>query len=90
MEYLTQGFRNLERIDAENERIITGYLNRLEAISDVVWDYNKSRGHITRHGLTYTFEIRQTVYNERISLDDRCRTLDDFRALSDNKFILKP
>ena len=90
VEYLTQGFRNLERIDAENERKIIGYRNRLETIPDVVWDYNRSRGHITRHGLTYSFEIRQTLYNERISLDDRCRTLDDFLALSDNKFIPKP
>ena len=90
VEYLTQGFRTLEKIDAENERIITGYRNRLETIPDVVWDYNRSRGHITRHGLTYSFEIRQTLYNERISLDDRCRTLDDFLALSDNKFTPKP
>lgn len=89
VEYLTQGFRTLEKIDAENERIITGYRNRLETIPDVVWDYNRSRGHITRHGLTYSFEIWQTLYNERISLDDRCRTLDDFFALSDNKFIPK-
>ena len=90
VEYLTQGFRTLEKINAENERIITGYRNRLETIPDVVWDYNRSRGHITRHGLTYTFDIRQTLYNERISLDDRCRTLDDFLALSDNKFTSKP
>jgi len=27
---------------------------------------------------------------EKISLDYRCRTLDDFLALSDNKLILKP
>ena len=51
---------------------------------------DKSRGHITRHGLTYTFEIRQTDYSEKISLDYRCRTLDDFLALSDNKFTPKP
>lgn len=88
VEYLTQGFRNLERIDAENERKMTGYRNRLEAIPDVVWNKDKSRGHITRHGLTYTFEIRQTDYSEKISLDYRCRTLDDFLALSDNKLIL--
>ena len=90
VEYLTQGFRNLERIDAENERKMTGYRNRLEAIPDVAWNKDKSRGHITRHGLTYTFEIRQTDYSEKISLDYRCRTLDDFLALSDNKLILKP
>ena len=90
VEYLTQGFRNLERIDAENGRKMTGYRNRLEAIPDVVWNQDKSRGHITRHGLTYTFEIRQTDYSEKISLDYRCRTLDDFFALSDNKIILKP
>ena len=90
IEYLTQGFRNLERIDAENERKIIGYRNRLEALSDVVWVHDKSHGQITRHGLTYTFDIRQTLYNERISLDDRCRTLDDFLALSDNKFTSKP
>ena len=89
VEFLTQGFRNLERIDAENERKMTGYRNRLEAIPDVVWNKDKSRGHIIRHGLTYTFEIRQTDYSEKISLDYRCRTLDDFLALSDNKLILK-
>ena len=90
VQYLTQGFRNLERIDAENERKMTGYRNRLEAIPDVVWNKDKSRGHIIRHGLTYTFEIRQTDYSEKIFLDYRCRTLDDFLALSDNKLILKP
>ena len=89
VEYLTQGYRSLERINAENERKVTGYRNRLEAIPDVVWEYYKNRGHITRHGLTYTFEIRQTDYSEKISLDYRCRTLDDFLALSDNKFTPK-
>ena len=90
VEYLTQGFRNLERIDAENKRKITGYRNRLEALPDVVWNNDKNCGHITRHGLTYTFDIRQTDYSEKISLDYRCRTLDDFLALSDNKLILNP
>ncbi len=90
VEYLTKGYRNLERINAENERKMTGYRNRLEAIPDVVWEYDKNRGHIERNGLTYTFEIRQTDYSERISLDYRCRTLDDFLAVSDNKLILKP
>ena len=54
-----------------------------------VWEYEKNRGHMTRHGLTYTFDIRQTDYSEKISLDYRCRTLDDFLALSDNKFTPK-
>ena len=84
------GFRTLEKIDAENERIITGYRNRLEALSDVVWVHDKSHGQIIRNGLTYTFDIRQTNYSEKISLDYRCRTLDDFLALSDNKFTPKP
>ena len=90
VEYLTQGYRNLEQIDAKNERTMTGYRNRLEALPDVNWSHDRNCGHITRHGLTYTFEIRQTHYSERISLDYRCRTLDDFLALSDNKFIPKP
>ncbi len=90
MEYLTQGFRNLERIDAENERKMTGYRNRLEALYRCGLGHDKSHGQIIRNGLTYTFDIRQTIYNERISLDYRCRTLDDFLALSDNKFIPKP
>ena len=90
VEYLTLGYRNMERINAENERKITGYRNRLEALPDVVWNNDKNCGHITRHGLTYTFDIRQTDYSEKISLDYRCRTLDDFLALSDNKLILKP
>ena len=68
VEYLTQGFRNLERIDAENERKIIGYRNRLEALSDVVWVHDKSHGQIIRNGLTYTFDIRQTDYSEKISL----------------------
>ena len=61
------GFRNLERIDAENERKMTGYRNRLEALSDVVWVHDKSHGQIIRNGLTYTFDIRQTDYSEKIS-----------------------
>ena len=51
---------------------------------------DKSHGQIIRNGLTYTFDIRQTDYSEKISLDYRCRTLDDFLALSDNKFTPKP
>lgn len=90
VEYLTQGYRNLERIDAENGRIITEFRHRLEALPDVVWEYDKNRGHITRRGLTYTFEIRQTDYSEKISLDYRCRTLDDFLAASDNKLRFNP
>jgi len=56
----------------------------------VVWVHDKSHGQIIRNGLTYTFDIRQTDYSEKISLDYRCRTLDDFLALSDNKFTPKP
>ena len=65
VEYLTQGFRNLERIDAENERKMTGYRNRLEAIPDVAWNKDKSRGHITRHGLTYTFGSGRRITAKR-------------------------
>ncbi len=41
VEYLTQGFGISKRIDAENERKIIGYRNRLEALSDVVWVHDK-------------------------------------------------
>lgn len=85
--YLTQGYRNLERIEEENKETVNTFRQRLEAISDVVWAYNRNAGHIERCGITYAFEIQKTGYTERVELNYRVRSLDDFLALSVNKFI---
>lgn len=85
--YLTQGYRNLERIDVQNRETVTTFRQRLEAMPDVVWGYNGNAGHIERGGLTYTFEIQKTGYTERVELNYRVRSLDDFLAVSDNKFM---
>lgn len=84
--YLTQGYRNLERLNAENEMRITKFRQRLESLPDVSWNEDKYQGRIVRKGLTYTFTINQAGYSECISLDYRCQSLDDFLALSDNNF----
>ena len=86
VEYLTQGYRNLERIDAENERKITTFRRQLDSLPDVAWNHDRSWGSIKRNGLVYSFEIRATGYSEKISLDYGPRTLDDFLRLSDNKY----
>lgn len=90
VEYLTQGFRNLERIDAENKRKITGYRNRLEGFARCGLEQRQKLRtyHSSRPDLYFRYQA--TDYSEKISLDYRCRTLDDFLALSDNKLILNP
>ena len=87
VEYLTQGYRNLERIDAENERKIMTFRRQLDSLPDVAWNHDRSRGSIKRNGLVYSFEIRATGYSEKISLDYGPRTLDDFLNLSENKYV---
>lgn len=84
--YRTDYHRNLERINAENERKITSFRRQLDSLPDVAWNHDRSRGSIKRNGLTYSFEIRATGYSEKISLDYGPRTLDDFLRLSDNKY----
>gem|GEM_PF-4078388 len=46
--------------------------------------------HSVSRPQTHLSEILLRLMCEKISLDYRCRTLDDFLALSDNKLILKP
>lgn len=87
VEYLTLGYRNMERINAENERKITSFRRQLDSLPDVAWNHDRSRGSIKRNGLVYSFEIRAAGYSEKISLDYGPRTLDDFLNLSENKYV---
>lgn len=88
VEYNTYGYRNLEKINAENERKITSFRERLEALPDVQWD-SSSSGSIIRGGMEYKFEIYNTHYNEQILLKYSISTLDDFLAVSNNKYVPK-
>lgn len=84
--YQTDYYRNLERINAENERKITSFRRQLDSLPDVAWNHDRTRGSIRRNGLAYSFEIRATGYSEKISLDYGPRTLDDFLRLSESKY----
>lgn len=84
--YITQGYRNLEKINAENESKITAFRKRLMALPDVQWD-DSSRGTITRGGLKYNFCIWETYYTQEVSLDYTISSLDDFLAISNNKYV---
>lgn len=83
--YFTEGYRNMERIDWENEQTIGSFRKRLEALPEIIWS-SDNKGSIERNGLTYSFEIHPTYYYEQVQLDSRLQTLDDFLALSDNQY----
>mgnify|MGYP000032604656 CR=1 FL=1 len=83
--YFTEGYRNMERIDRENEPTIGSFRKRLEALPEIIWSSN-NKGSIERNGLIYSFEIHPTYYYEQVRLDSRLQTLDDFLVLSDNQY----
>lgn len=86
VEYWTQYYCNLERINAENRRKVETFRRRLEALPDVVWNRDGNQGCIERNGLKYDFTIYCSGYYENLTLDFRRCSLDDFLALSDNRF----
>lgn len=86
IEYLTQVYRNLEKIEADNKQAIETFTNRLKEIPDVMWYKNGNGGQIVRHGITYRFSISSSYYTEQIELNGSCRTLEDFLKLSNNDF----
>lgn len=86
IEYLTQAYRNLEKINAENKRLVETFTNRLKEIPDVRWNKDGKAGNIERHGMTYRFSITKSSYTEHIELYWGCRTLEDFLKLSSNDY----
>lgn len=83
--YFTEGYRNMEGIDRENEQRIGLFRKRLKELPEIIWS-SDNKGSIERNGLTYSFEIHPTYNYEQIQLDSRLQTLDDFLALSDNQY----
>lgn len=83
--YFTEGYRNMEGIDRENEQRIGLFRKRLKELPEIIWS-SDNKGSIERNGLTYWFEIHPTYNYEQIRLDSRLQTLDDFLALSDNQY----
>lgn len=68
VEYQTQYYRNLERINEENARKIRAHIARLEQIPDVLWGKDRQSGTIERYGLSYSFQVERTGVSENIRL----------------------
>ena len=81
-EYQTQYYRNLVRIDKENDRSIREHIARLEQIPDVLWSRDRQSGTIERHGLSYSFHVERTGVSENIRLSRFGHSLDDFLVMA--------
>lgn len=82
VEYQTQYYRNLVRIDEENSRRIRGLIARLEQIPDVRWAKGRQSGTIERHGLSYSFQVERTGVSENIRLSRFGHSLNDFLEMA--------
>lgn len=82
VEYQTHYYRNLVRIDEENDRQIRAHIARLERIPDVLWSKDRRFGTIERHGLSYSFQIRETEVAENIRLSCFGHSLDEFLEMA--------
>ena len=82
VEYQTQYYRNLERINEENVRAIRAHIARLEQIPDVLWGKDRQSGTIERYGLSYSFQVERTGVSENIRLSRSGHSLDAFLEMS--------
>lgn len=82
VEYQTQYYRNLVRIDEENSRRIRGLIARLEQIPDVRWAKGRQSGTIEHHGLSYSFQVERTGVSENIRLSRFGHSLNDFLEMA--------
>ncbi len=82
IDYRMQYYRNLVRIDKENDRLIREHIARLERIPDVLWSRGRQSGTIERHGLSYSFQVERTGVSENIRLLRFGHSLDDFLVMA--------
>ncbi|WP_305238546.1 hypothetical protein [uncultured Alistipes sp.] len=82
VEYQTQYYRNLERINEENARTIRAHIARLEQIPDVLWGKDRQSGTIERYGLSYSFQVERTGVSENIRLSRSGHSLDAFLEMA--------
>ncbi len=82
VEYQTQYYRNLERINEENARAIRAHIARLEQIQDVRWAKDRQSGTIERYGLSYSFQVERTGVSENIRLLRFGHSLDAFLEMA--------
>ncbi len=82
VEYQTQYYRNLERINEENARKIRAHIARLEQIPDVLWGKDRQSGTIERYGLSYSFQVERTGVSENIRLSRSGHSLDAFLEMA--------
>lgn len=82
VEYQTQYYRNLERINEENARTIRAHIARLEQIPDVLWGKGRQSGTIERYGLSYSFQVERTGVSENIRLSRSGHSLDAFLEMA--------
>lgn len=86
VDYLTKIWHDLEHLDREREDHIAAHRSRLNKLPDVKWNKDRDRGSIERNGLCYSFRYETGTIQEKVSLDYGPCTLDDFLALSDNRY----
>ena len=86
VDYLTKIWHDLEHLDREREAHIAAHRSRLNKLPDVKWNKDRDRGSIERNGLCYSFRYETGTIQEKVSLDYGPCTLDDFLALSDNRY----
>ncbi len=82
VEYQTQYYWNLERINEENARTIRAHIARLEQIPDVLWGKDQQSGTIERCGLSYSFQVERTGVSENIRLSRSGHSLDAFLEMA--------
>lgn len=86
VDYLTKIWHDLEHLDRERNAHISAHRSRLNKLPDVKWNKDRDRGSIERNGLCYSFRYETGTIQEKVSLDYGPCTLDDFLALSDNRY----
>lgn len=86
VDYLTKIWHDLEHLDRERNAHIAAHRSRLDKLPDVKWNKDRDRGSIERNGVCYSFRYETGTIQEKVSLDYGPCTLDDFLALSDNRY----
>ena len=86
VDYLTEIWHDMEHLDRECDDRIAAHRSQLDKLPDVKWNKDRDRGSIERSGLCYSFRYETGTIQEKVSLDYGPCTLDDFLALSDNRY----
>ena len=89
VDYYTNLYDALRVVNDFNYDRIQVFLKSIEGLN-VVWSHDKKSGSVLKNGIEYTFQISELYVSERIKLHYNVNsTLENFLALSENKYIKK-